>query len=243
MDAFLWREPHNSRAEVRPDTNEILIRAIVREQPPASWGPVLGDFIHNTRSALDHLAIALVLSNDPGADIDRAGFPLFVNDPARPDAEPHEKRTWDRLVKGMAPEHIAAVTEYQPFNYPVGPHEISTLAALSNLSKIDKHRGLIPLGHFAVIVEIVQPEIQGWQILSVVMEPPAPLENDAVLARLRVVPVEPNPPMDVEVEVRARADVTLREGAPPDTTIDEVLVHTTTEVLDLVNDFEAKFFS
>jgi hypothetical protein len=243
IEAFLWREPHGSRAEIDADANELLVRAFVREQPPASWGPILGDFVHNLRSALDHLAIALVLSNDPRADITRNSFPLFENDPNREDATAEERKRWKRLTKGMTAEQIAEIERYQPFNYPVDPGNVSTLTALGNLSNIDKHRGLIALGHFGHIVQIIGFDTPGWHVVEQLeVAPPQQLEHDAVIARFKAIPAEENPGKDAKVRLVVKTGVTLLEGVPPSTPLDELLQGATVYVLDLVNAFNAQFF-
>jgi hypothetical protein len=42
---------------------------------------IVGDAVHNMRSALDHLACRLVERHSPGADLDRTAFPIWTDDP------------------------------------------------------------------------------------------------------------------------------------------------------------------
>jgi len=47
----------------------------IREDPPAEWSAIIGDAVHNARSALDHLAFALVEANGGSAD-ENTTFPI-----------------------------------------------------------------------------------------------------------------------------------------------------------------------
>jgi hypothetical protein len=60
-ESRLWRErnPYRITHEPDPQTNKKLIRVKVLEQPPAAIRLIIGDCVHNLRSALDNLAYAL----------------------------------------------------------------------------------------------------------------------------------------------------------------------------------------
>ena len=57
MDAFFVEkpEPHFSVGEFDTHTWEWVERFQVRREMPLRWGVILGDCVHNLRSALDHL--------------------------------------------------------------------------------------------------------------------------------------------------------------------------------------------
>ncbi len=245
VQAFHWRDAYDARVELDAQANELVVIAIVREQPPADWGPLFGDLIHNLRSALDHLAIALVLSHTPTANPRTNAFPIFERDPDAPRASKRNKDTWKQLVKGMSGEQIAAVKEVQPFNTPITQGCVNTLTAISKLSNTDKHRGLIPIGGVAGgAVELVPRKLNGWQVdTSIAAAPVRRIEHDAVIARFGLTALVSNPEMDVDVGARIGVSVTLNQDVPPGTDIDEVLRFSYTRVLDIVNDFETKFFA
>src|SRR5438105_1135848 len=48
---------------VEPETGRRVVTLEVDEPTPAGWGPIIGDILHNCRSALDHLAYALAVTN------------------------------------------------------------------------------------------------------------------------------------------------------------------------------------
>lgn len=72
-------QPHFSRGYFDVETWEWIERFQVREPPPLRWGVMLGDSVHNLRSALDHLIYQLTLL-DGGTMEDCAvsQFPIVV---------------------------------------------------------------------------------------------------------------------------------------------------------------------
>ena len=78
VDAFLG-QPHPYRASIKFDTKASeyrLIGHVDRDAPP-ELGPVIGDFLFNLRSTLDHLAWELVRANGQTPD-KRTEFPIFL---------------------------------------------------------------------------------------------------------------------------------------------------------------------
>jgi hypothetical protein len=246
IEAFHWRDAYDARVELDVETNELVVLAIVREQPPPSWGPLFGDLVHNLRSALDHLAIALVIANKPKASTRTNGFPIFDLDPSKPNASKRDKDAWKALVKNMSAAQIAAIRAVQPFNTPLYGDLVNTLSVLRELSDTDKHRGLVPIGGVVgESVELVPRKLDGWQLDVPLATPPVrKIKDGAVLARFRLTPLVPDPDMDVDVGAIVRVAVTLEEGVPgTGKSIDQVLRFSYTRVLDIVNDFEKRFFS
>jgi hypothetical protein len=76
MDQFLATEPYAIIYEHDPKLDEYILRAKVREEPPPEWSPVIGDIVHNWRSALDHLAYQLIIRNGQKS-CHRTQFPIF----------------------------------------------------------------------------------------------------------------------------------------------------------------------
>jgi hypothetical protein len=244
IKTFHWLDTYDASVKLDAQANELVVSMIVREQPPPEWGPLLGDFVHNLRSALDHLAIALVLSNKPTAKVKSIAFPMFAQDPFRPNAPAADKAAWKKRVKGMSTQQVAAIKAVQPFNNPLPANLADTLTVLNTLSNTDKHRRLIPVGGVAgETVTLVPRKMDGWQLHTTTETIPVGLIQDgAVVARFRITPLEPNPDVDVDIGAQVGIGITLEEGVPPGTDIDQVLRFLYTRVLDIVNDFEARFF-
>lgn len=90
------------------------VYAIEAEPAPPRLGVILGDLVHDTRSALDHLIWQLVILN--GATPKRSNvFPLTLSEAG-----------WDnairrRLLQGVSTKHRAIIKRVQPYQGPNGP--------------------------------------------------------------------------------------------------------------------------
>ena len=105
------------------------------------WSVILGEILHNLRSALDHLVWQLVLANGqtPGR---HNKFPIFAD---------HDKWLQEKVkfLKGVSIRHEAMVGHLQPYTGGISlPFDVSMLKVLDELNNIEKHRHLI----LAVIV-------------------------------------------------------------------------------------------
>ncbi len=142
--AWQRTSPHGIRRQYEDHIPEksgrpgLTWRAWVNNPPPVRLSIIAGDVIHNLRSALDHLAWALVLEN--------GGEP---NDEGRPKTQ-FVIRTKPRIKYGTQPLVIATksgsispaaqciIEAVQPHDRPEKP-----LYALLAMSNIDKHRTLL----------------------------------------------------------------------------------------------------
>jgi hypothetical protein len=141
--SFFDREPKPYRlvTDVDVETSRYLGRMQISRQPPLDWSVVIGDYVQNLRSALDHLAWQLVIANNETPNGN--AFPLF--DQCPPEDSSHPQRiTWERCIKGIHPDAIRFIEFCQPYKALDGPGRHS-LAGLRKLSNEDKHRTLIPV--------------------------------------------------------------------------------------------------
>lgn len=119
------------------------------EEPDPRIAVALGDFVHNLRSALDHIIVASV----PAGRRKSAGFPIItediwmrdadgefvVNDAARRQAEVVT------MLRGLAHEAQAIVIWEQPYHHGDNAFR-SVIGMLSRLENADKHRRLVTIG-------------------------------------------------------------------------------------------------
>lgn len=112
-----------------------MIHSLVRidRYPPDEWSLLVGDIVHNARSALDHLAWRLVESCG-ATPTEHTSFPITD----APDSYSNRLRA---DLKGTTPEVRAAVKGLAPWK--TGDRK---LWQLHKLNIIDKHRLLIPVG-------------------------------------------------------------------------------------------------
>lgn len=107
-------------------------------------GLLVGDVVHNMRSALDHLVFQLALRNTGG----RVVRPLQTQFPIGDSRDLSDKAAKTRLAE-VAPCHKDIIEEFQPYhpmeeNISVGRY-FHPLAKLRDLSDADKHRILTPV--------------------------------------------------------------------------------------------------
>lgn len=139
-------------------------------EPPSPWLSVIfGEVVYNIRSALDHLAVALV----PRKRRRKASFPIrdsdiWTTDPATGrylSDDDDGRNAFLTSVKGMPPEAIALIHELQPYKTHPSDPKFSPLALLSAFQNADKHRELIPIAfgltniRFSVITDGVRSPV------------------------------------------------------------------------------------
>lgn len=136
MDEFFNQEskPHFSRGYFDAKAWEWVERFQIREEPPLRFGIMLGDCVHNLRSALDHLMCQVTMLD--GGTIDdcaRTQFPIVRESEAQFEAMA------DRQIPVLSKRHRALVKRAQP--YRAGDEAWRhPLAVLRELSNADKHR-------------------------------------------------------------------------------------------------------
>jgi hypothetical protein len=152
LDGFLGSNPYAIICEREPKLDEYVLWTKVREQPPPEWSPIVGDIVHNWRSALDHLAYQLVIRNG-NTPSSRTQFPIFSKSPF--DASLYSKtkdaknalERWNGQVSGMHPSDVAVIERLQPYKGGHGPDthplfsstNFPTGTSTGNTNSPDKH--------------------------------------------------------------------------------------------------------
>lgn len=144
-----YSETHPYRAErsrqTKREPNVWKYRVRLTEQPDQMLAVILGDFLYDLRSALDHLAGAIAPTNRRY----QASFPIeevniWKKDRSRAYLvrDPNRRRSFKSAVEGMPRKAVAIIKSLQPYNSP-GDEKRTLLRLLSTLHNADKHRGLI----------------------------------------------------------------------------------------------------
>jgi hypothetical protein len=134
-----WRQSKPCRVWTEPDIQSggKLVWAEVLKPPPITLAPVVGDCLHNLRSALDNLAYELAVAHKgpkmSKSVADKSAFPIFrskagFDDKGKP------------MIRGVHPDAKTVIERLQPYNQGNQPGKVSTLWVLSVLSNSDKHR-------------------------------------------------------------------------------------------------------
>jgi hypothetical protein len=197
-----YREGHHYRAVCpnpprRPTHWRFVLE--ITKPPDPEIAIVLGDFLFNVRSALDHIAVACA----PPDRKRQAGFPLYERQP-----QGEEQWKFESMTRGMASEAIAVIEYEQPYNLPnrtsSGPESVEALFALNALQDADKHRSLAHL-----VAGVSYPQVRvSWDDESVAI-----LTPDYVAAGEELVTYDEIgnriPYCQVEVEVRGVPHVSV----------------------------------
>lgn len=131
--AFLALQPFALEERDEQETGDLVYRVRVERQPPIEWSTVVGDIVHNARSALDHLAWRLVEAGG-GTPSDATYFPIA-------DAEAGYGEKVRKALKGASQANREAVKALRPWRG--GDND---LWRLHRLDIVDKHRLLVPVG-------------------------------------------------------------------------------------------------
>jgi hypothetical protein len=152
--SFLSRRPYKVIVEALPDAAAIefrVWRVRVREQMPDHLPSVIGDAIHNLRSALDLMACDVVSHN--------GGNPTGVYFPFAPRAAELEKAIKEKNLRRASPEAVALLRTLKPYR---GGND--DLRALHDLDIHDKHKGPIAIISAVTtpLIGLNHPQIPSW---------------------------------------------------------------------------------
>jgi len=135
INGYVDRVPEFTRGEIQTESegrDSLLLW--MEERPQVEWSIIIGDFLHNLRSGLDHLVWQAVLAseNTPG---DETAFPVLT---VRQTANRYGKHPLPNVHGGLRSDFRAVLDALQPYNAP-DPTD-HPLYVLHELSCIDKHR-------------------------------------------------------------------------------------------------------
>jgi hypothetical protein len=122
-------------SELDPQSSKKHIRVKVHNPPPAAVRLLIGDCLHNFRSALDNLAYELAVEHQRGPLPERyfetSEFPIFKR-PMNPD----ERR---KKIGCIHPRAQDIIIKLQPYQHRVR-YWLDPLWQLHQLNNVDKHR-------------------------------------------------------------------------------------------------------
>jgi hypothetical protein len=235
---FLEREPYGFNAHLHVGGQTFTAR-VYEATPTTAWSIAIGECLHNMRSALDHLAWELCIVHS-GEGLPGTEFPIFT------DAKKfnHRGRKGDPTqgsglfkIRGIAPEAQTVIERLQPYNAPHvtqdGPVTrffkspgMRPLWQLHELSNIDKHRTIHPVGAFVASAPpfdtshginnetayITMPPIAGPQ--DAMFRWGAPYDDGAPLGSLNYDRAR-NPDVQVELRLPIQISFSERGGEEP----------------------------
>jgi hypothetical protein len=137
---FLDDYAHDLVIEEDPETGDQVIRVRYRRRvrPPERLDVIVGDAVHNLRSALDHVIWQLaIIGRGPG---ERNQFPVF-------DTPQQFKSRRNTYLKGVLTKHRTMLETYQPYKRWYGANALQLIVVLND---IDKHRLVHTVRPFAL---------------------------------------------------------------------------------------------
>lgn len=154
INLFLEKGPYEPTLDIKRigRTTDFTIRMIVKEPCEPMWSIVIGEILHDIRSALDHLVYQLVVyaTDKAPPDNSRTQFPIF-DEPAK------FKVNSLKMLAGVGSQATALIKTLQPFS--TGEGTKSPLWHLNQLSNIDKHRALHLTGGFMETFNFTLPPL------------------------------------------------------------------------------------
>jgi hypothetical protein len=172
------------------------------KRPKPHLSVLIGDAVHNFRSALDHLAFQLAAAYTdplPATFARTSAFPIF-------DSGPRFRGKRDgpgaaRKMRGMSRSARACLERLQPYHRK-NPH-LRLLWMLEELSNVDKHRllpltGAVPMGMSFHVGGTSMIRLEGIEAF------PGPIEEGKPLTRVHG---EFGRPLDVTVKTSIAPDV------------------------------------
>jgi hypothetical protein len=133
---YFKSNPYGIQRRDNPETGECTFYLTQVPDIPPRLVAIIGDALHNLRSALDHLAWQLVIKagNIP---TNVTAFPIC-------DSAKHHQHESRKRLKGMSQNAIDAIDNLKPYKGGGDPDNL--LWCLHRLNAIDKHRLLVTTG-------------------------------------------------------------------------------------------------
>lgn len=207
IDAFCG-EPHPYAMRSYNDSENGRYRFEIRPAWPPNlpyrWGAILGEIIHDFRSALDGLVCQLAILNG-GQPYKSHAFPICTEKPTKGFAIEMRREWVDTKgnkrrapLFGLGDQAVAIIEACQPY---VGEHGL-LLRRLHTLWNIDKHRHLTPITIAAPPARLIPDDVP---VLS---------RDDRLERGTYVVEITVPPDTQVEVQPQPPTDITLSDGSP-----------------------------
>jgi hypothetical protein len=243
MDSWELAESkdHSVAVEFHYERQSLDIRTNKPKPIDPSWPLIIGDVVHNLRSALDHLACQLaILNGNPLTCCEKTVFPVS-------ETESFFRDIKHKIEPFVSAEAFEVIKECQPYYAAQLQGQVATnhtLWILHKLDIIDKHRVLI------VVAKQIRPAvfraILGNQAVDLPIERRfwQPLEDGAHLARLNFIdfPYEVEGKMRVELLTEVKIQLANTELVCDGVNVEDALLPIVRFVTDIVDTFGRRFF-
>jgi hypothetical protein len=200
------------------ETGDQVVRAKITEPLDEDWPLLIGDAVHNLRSALDHIAYRLAYdgyqAQNPGGTLPpghqrRIMFPIVA---VSNDAQLSVGDFYAQAIRGqlryVTSAPAARIAALQPYKRSPADPTADPLWIVNDLDVIDKHRKL----HTAAIAHPLQAiQTTVGDYVKKLWINPWPVENDAEVLRWNVISASGKA---VKMQAQLSRHITLTEGPP-----------------------------
>jgi hypothetical protein len=207
VERFVKADSHTIYSDYDPKTAEQILRIRpIRHPPLERWGLLLGDIVHNLRSALDHIVWDLTIRHRGQMppyplETDWRGieFPIFLEKPyflygnkRSPSNHAEPRGSGLYKIRGVDPGLRTCFQRLQPFRDRQRRYR-HPLMVLHELDLIDKHRTIPVVASVVIPLEVTETEGPigiPWIRNSIGLElveiyPRGPFKEGTPLARIR----------------------------------------------------------
>ncbi|MCA1832767.1 MAG: hypothetical protein LC750_08580 [Actinobacteria bacterium] len=146
LERFIDEQPYTIEQVPNPKTSRKALIFRPTKALPLEWPVVVGEILHDLRSALDHAVYELTVA-EQGHAFDKTEFPVFEDEPkffeTNKKGDPVQGSGLYK-IRGVSSAAHRVIVDMQPFEIrkTAGPNEHPILATVHNLNIIDKHRAL-----------------------------------------------------------------------------------------------------
>lgn len=186
-----------------PDQGAIVFRIKSLVKINDDWSLIIGDAVHNLRSALDYLAWQLAVRYFKGVEADAFKVRSHIQFPIVT-----KKAHWstDKYARYMTRADRRELEHIQPFNMDgdaVALHLPHPLIMLQELSNADKHREIQFVNGCAATISFRNPVFRNcieegpWELVP----PSTPPQPDDIILRIPVIVAGKNPQMDLDASL------------------------------------------
>jgi hypothetical protein len=163
VPSFLADKPHEFRGHIDRKASRYFVTVHIKQEPPIAWSVIVGEFVHNLRSALDHLVWQLIVAagREPIGGSGGNQFPIFT---VKPGDLRKRKCLFNKQLRGLPRYGRAIINQMQPY-HARRDARLRPLAVLADLSNEDKHQAILPA--FASIPQEPLEDGPGFDLVAV----------------------------------------------------------------------------
>jgi hypothetical protein len=199
LAAFQKLKPYGVRKQRYPKRGYYIYRLKLKRTPPPRLSMIVGDLIHNLRSALDNLMWELC--GRPRDPTSRLAFPIFVDEPRNGFSKKAE-------FSQLSDKAFLIIKSLQPYNGSNSADLQGALRYINLLSNSNKHRApqigiILPMGG-SYYIPGGGADLDAYDLVH----RRAPLDDGSEIARLTFPPGDPP-----EAHVNFSFDVAFHERA------------------------------